>query len=244
MRWLSANKSYIGLASVLIIAVLSFALAPGFWAKLALHAGNFYFNVEGDGVYNLDKARKYFEIALKLDPKVPDAWHQLSRIDFLRGDFYTALTNINKQIELHGENFMASFYVRGLIQGYMCKISAAEEDFKKFLEWDSQNWAALNDLAWIYFQQGEYEKAEEASRQGLDVAPQNPWLLNSLGVSLLNQGAKAEAREVFLKAQNYVALLTEKEWQKAYPGNDPKLADHGIENIKKIIAANLELASD
>jgi len=243
MPWLSENKFYIWLVLVLIAALLSFGFLPKVRAELALIAGNYYFNSYGQGVYDRAKAKKYFEKALKFDPNVPDAWHQLAGIDFIEGNFYVALNKINKQIEIHNDSFMASFYVRGLIQGYIGNFSQAEQDFKKFLEWDQRNWAAWNDLAWIYFMQGDYKKAQVASLKGLNVDPKNPWLLNSLGVSLLNQNKKAEARELFLEAKTYAEKLSEKDWQRAYPGNNPKSSKQGLEKIKKIIASNLELTN-
>ena len=211
-------------------------------AGFALEIGNYYFNVYGDGVYDLRRAQKYFERALFLDPNVPDAWHQLARIDFLRGNFADALLKINKQIEIHGDSFMASYYMRGLINGYAGNLNQAEADFKKFLAWDSANWAAHNDLAWIYFKKGDYKKVEITAREGLVFDKSNPWLLISLGASLLNQGKKSEAKKIFESAQATAAALTEKDWNKAYPGNDPRIALKGLEEMKKTIEYNLELS--
>lgn len=210
-------------------------------AKFALDIGNYYFNVGGNGDYDLDSAEKYFTRALRRDPNVPDAWHQLARIDFLRGDFSSALEKINKQIELHGDSFMASYYIRGLINGYAGNLKDSETDFKKFLEWDPQNWAADNDLAWIYFRQGRYEDAERIAEQGLAWAPDNPWLLTSLGVSLLNLERKKEAKIALKRAQMAAQKLTETDWHKAYPGNDPQAAAKGLANMQKVIDYNLGL---
>ncbi|MDO8561019.1 MAG: tetratricopeptide repeat protein [bacterium] len=210
-------------------------------ADLALKIGNYYFNVYKDGVYDLNKAKKYFNKALEIDPKTPDAWHQLARIDFLKGDFTLALEKINKQIEIHGDSFMASFYIRGLIEGYAGDFDQAEKDFKKFIEWDRQNWAALNDLAWIYFKKGDYKNAENMAEIGLKIAPQNPWLLTVFGVSMLNQNQKEEAKKAFIQAKINANLLTEADWHKAYPGNDPKSAGKGLESMKKIIESDLSL---
>ena len=209
--------------------------------NLALKIGNYYFNVYQDGVYDLKKAETYFNKALEIDQKTPDAWHQLARIDFLKGDFPSALEKINKQIEIHGDSFMASFYIRGLIEGYAGDLDGAEKDFKKFLSWDPKNWAAYNDLAWIYFKNGDYKNTEKMAEAGLKIAPQNPWLLNTLGVSLLNQNQKKEAKKYLIQAKTNADLLKESDWHKAYPGNDPKSAQRGLESMKKTIQLNLSL---
>lgn len=210
-------------------------------AEFALSIGNYYFNVGGEGEYDLAKAEKFFRYALFLNSRVPDVRHQLARIDFLRGDFENALEKINKQIELHGDSFMASFYIRGLIEGYSGKLDEAEADFKKFLEWDKTNWAAHNDLAWIYFQKGDYKKTEEIARKGLEFNRGNAWLLTSLGVALLNQNKKEEALAALQGARVSVDLLTEADWQRAYPGNDPAWSQKGLEEMKKTIEFNLGL---
>lgn len=210
-------------------------------AEFAVKIGNYYFNVYGDGVYDLDRAEKYFKTALELDPMVPDAWHQLARIDFLRGNFYKALSKINKQIELHGDSFMASYYIRGLISGYSGDYGQAEADFKKFLAWDAENWAGHNDLAWIYFKKGDYKKVEEIARAGLRLNQYNPWLLTSLGVALLNLGEKDEARLTLRKALEEAQKLTPSDWQKAYPGNDPRVAKDSLGGMIAAIKSNLSL---
>mgnify|MGYP001580654449 CR=1 FL=1 len=211
-------------------------------AGLELELGNYYFNVSGLGAYDLKKAERHFNRALDIDPDIPDAWHQLARIDFLRGHFAEALVKINKQISIHGDSFTASYYMRGRVSGYAGDFKQAEADFKKFLVWDKTNWAAHNDLAWVYFKQGDYKKVEAIAREGLAYNKNNPWLLTSLGASLLNQGKRSEAKKIFENAQTAASALTEKDWNKAYPGNDPRIASKGLETMKKTIEYNLELS--
>jgi len=210
-------------------------------ALLFVKIGNYYVNVRNSGAYDLAEAEKYFMRALNTDPNIRDAWHQLARIDFLRGNLDGALEKINRQIDIHGESFMASFYIRGLIYGYRRDFYEAERDFNAFLEWSPANWAAHNDLAWIYFQKGDFEKAEATARRGMERAGENAWLLTSLGVALLNLGRNDEARSVLEKAMALAGGLDEADWMKAYPGNDPRLAGRGLALMKETITYNLGL---
>lgn len=210
-------------------------------ANKLVQKGNYYFNVGGDGRYDLKKAERYFRKALEIDPAVSDAWHQRARIDFLRGDFDGALAKINTQIELHGDSLMSSYYIRGLIYGYTKDFANAEKDFLKFLEWEKMNWATYNDLSWIYFQQGDYEKTLKTAEAGLAYHPNNPWLLNMAGISSLNLDDIDNARAYLEKALVWAETLTEKDWHKAYPGNDPRVAGQGITEMKEAIHANLNL---
>ncbi len=236
-------RTWIGLAIWKVSHLPEVALFFDRDATFALEIGNYYFNVYGDGVYNLQKAHAYFNLSLARDPNVPDAWHQLARIDFLNRDFAGALEKINTQITLHGNSLMASYYIRGLINGFLGNANDAERDFLTFLSWDTKNWAAHNDLAWVYFSQGEYRKTEEIARAGLVFNPENPWLLTSLGVALLNQGKKTEAHMVFTSALKQAEKLTTADWHHAYPGNDPLLGDTGLKKMQEVIRRNLVLAS-
>lgn len=208
-------------------------------AALRFTIGNYYY---GGGAYDTAKAKKAYEAALALDPRLEGAHYQLARIHFVEGDFKQALEAINEELELHPD-FKRSYYVRGLIHGYNGSVKEAEADFKKFLEWKPDSWAALNDLAWIYFQSGKYEEAAETARRGLQFSPASPWLWNSLGVSLLNLGDKEGAREAFERALVAIAPMEEADWGWAYPGNDPSLYGKGFAGMKAAIEKNLGRAS-
>ena len=212
-------------------------------AEFALEIGNYYFNVGGTGEYDLKKADYFFSRAIAIDPAVPDAWHQRARISFLKGDFKDALQKINTQISLHGDSFMASYYIRGLIYGYDGQFDKAIPDFEKFLAWDKTNWAARNDLAWIYFQKGDFKSANKLAEEGLQFNPNNTWLLTMKGVTLLNLGKRQEARQVLENALKRAQALTPADWERAYPGNDPKSARDGLEKMVNAIEYNLYLTN-
>ena len=209
-------------------------------AKLAFDLGNYYF---GGGEYDLALAEEEYKRAGVLDTQLLGPRYQLSRVAFLQGDFSKARSLINEEISLHPD-FKRSFYVRGLIEGYAGNSPQAENDFKKFLEWDSQSWAAHNDLAWIYFQKGEYEKAKVVAEEGLKFNPQNPWLLNALGVALLNMNKMGDAKAAFQKALSASRRLSSQDFKKAYPGHDPGGADLRLSSFVEILENNLKKAMD
>lgn len=209
-------------------------------AVLRFEIGNYYF---GGGVYNPERAEKYFKQALEIDSNIPGAHYQIARIYFVRGNFYTALQEINKEIELNPD-FKRSYYVRGLVRGYSRNLAEAESDFKEFLKWKPESWAGWNDLAWVYFQEGKYKEARDSARKGLDIYPDNPWLLNSLGVALLNTGEKYDAKEAFAKALSVAESMVPEDWGRAYPGNNPEIYSEGLLKMKESIGNNLKLLAD
>ena len=190
-------------------AGLATTLSP-YDANLRFVIGNYYF---GDGAYDTKKAEGYFRDTLALNPNFEGPHYQLARIYFIRGNFSGARDEINAEISLHPD-FRRSYYVRGLINGYSGRLADAESDFKIFLLWKPNSWAGNNDLAWIYFQEGKYIEARDTAREGLTIAPHNPWLLNSLGVVLLNTDDKKGAEDAFLKARATLEIMTEKDWVK------------------------------
>ncbi len=222
-------------ALLLVLAGILFLAPPN--AQALFERGNYYY---GGGAYDTAKAEKYFRAALALDPMLQGPHYQLARIYFVQGDFYTAENEINKELDLHPD-FKRSYYVRGLIYGYSGRLAEAEADFKQFLKWMPDSWAGNNDLAWIYFQEGKYAEAHDTARVGLTIAPENPWLLNALGVALLNLDDKKGAKEAFTKALAVIGSMNEKDWGVAYPGNDPSIYGEGFSKMKVSIQQNLQL---
>jgi tetratricopeptide (TPR) repeat protein len=210
-------------------------------AQDAFACGNHYFGIYDASAYDIVKAEDYFGRAVEIDPKFPDAWHQYARIAFLKGDFGTALYRINKQFEYRGDELVDSYYIRGLIEGYAKDYPAAERDFSKFLEFDPKNWAANNDLAWIYFAQGKFKESLAQADLGLSYNGENPWLVVMRAMSLYNLGDEETALVDLRTAQRKAEMLTEDDWSRAYPGNDPAVAGRGLAAFKEAIRQNLAL---
>lgn len=202
--------------------------------------GNYYYN---GGAYDTQKAERMYNLALKVKPESDFSYYQLARISFVEGNFDLALERIDKALELNPENKRA-FYIRGLIDGYAGRYTDAIEDFKKFVQWSPFEWAGYNDLAWAYFENGEYEKVRETAQMGLDKTdPENAWLLNGLGVAYLNLGESKKAEEIFEKVKVLAQNMPVEKWVSAYPGNDPGTAEWNLEKFKTDIGANSKLAA-
>ena len=199
--------------------------------------GNYYF---GQGAYDVTRAKRYFQATITLDERYPLAHYQLSRIYFIQGNLNRALKEIDRELELYPD-FKRSYYIRGLTYGYRKELAKAASDFEEFLKWKPESWAGHNDLAWIYFQMGEYEKVLQTVEEGLQYSPANVWLLNSQGVALLNLGRKDEARLAFEQALPIAMGMTATDWGRAYPGNNPGIYPKGLTSMQESIKKNLEL---
>ncbi|MDP3769640.1 MAG: tetratricopeptide repeat protein [bacterium] len=208
-------------------------------ATLAMEIGKHYFN---GGAYDLEKAKRAFERARAIDPQLLGPRFQLGRIEFIRGNFNSALMFANEELQLHPE-FDRVYYLRGLVHGYAGSLSQAAEDFQEFLKTHPKSWAAHNDLAWIYFRQGEFEKVAQTAKKGLEWNPGNTWLLTAYGTALFNLGKKGEAKKTLTEALLEAEKLTLDEWGKAYPGNNPEIYAQGLDAMRKTIKKNLDLLS-
>jgi tetratricopeptide (TPR) repeat protein len=218
---------------------ISFTVAPS--AEKAYAYGERHFNGQRESAYDIARAEYYFNEALKSDPSLPYLHHEMARIYFLRGDFGDALSQIDVQIAEHGTSTPNSYYVRGLIEGYMGDYDDAAKDYAYFLTFDPHDWAGLNDYAWVLMKAGRYAEAAKATSEGLRYFPDNPWLLNSNAIALYETGHLAEAKPIAARALAAAGKIMENDWLHAYPGNDPQIAGAGIASLRKAAADNMHM---
>ncbi len=171
---------------------IMYALHPS--PERAFAYGERHFSAGDVAEYDIVRAGYFFNEAAKKDPTIPYLYHELARIDFLRGDFTAALARINFQISMQGDKTPNSYYVRGLIEGYMGDYDASAKDYEHFLKFDPNNWAALNDYAWVLLKADRPGDAAEAAEKGLALFPNNAWLLNTDATALYETHDYADRR--------------------------------------------------
>ncbi len=208
-------------------------------AERAFKYGERHFSATNRREYDIRRAEYFFNKAADIDPTTPYLYHELARIAFLKGDFETAMVLIDSQIQLMGDKAPDSYYIRALIEGYKGDYAASAEDYERFLKFHPTNWAAINDYAWVLLKAGRAEEAAAATARALEWFPDNPWLLNTNATALYEVHKYEAALQAVQRASVAVAKLSEKEWLKAYPGNDPKIADQGIAAFKKAVQDNM-----
>lgn len=216
---------------------VAYAMAPS--AQRAFAYGERHFDAADSADYDINRAEYFLNLAATKDPNVPYLYHELARISFLRGDFKRAMAQISFQINLHGDTAPNSYYIRGLIEGYMGDYADSARDYEQYLQFDPRNWAALNDYAWVLLKAERFSDAADVTNRGLASFPDNPWLLNSHATALYELGRHQEALVFAQKASLTVGSVTEAQWSRAYPGNDPKIAAAGLSSFKKAVSDNM-----
>lgn len=217
---------------------IAFLLAPS--GARAAAFGDMHFGASA-AIYDIDRAEYFYQKAAALDPQYPYVYHQLARIEFLKGNFNTAVFYINKQIELHGDTAPSSYYVKGLIEGYMGRYADAAKDYEHYLSLVPPNWAGMNDYAWVLLKAGRAADAVPETQRGLVLFPDNAWLLNTSAIGLFETGKLKEALAHAKAAVEASGKITESQWLTAYPGNDPKVAQEGIATLRKSSEDNMHM---
>lgn len=212
-------------------------------AWLRVNIGEYYFNLHDEGAYDLERAEAFMIAALQIDPDINWAWYHLGHISFIKGDFASAIYRLNKQLEIHGPNAAAgTYYLRALTYAFDGQYEKAAEDFTYYLEEVRRDTWGLNDLAWVYTMMGDYEAAYTYAEEGLAIDPEHTWLLTTAGVALINLERYDEAVVLLEKAYARSLELTETDWGKAYPNNDPAIRPESLSFMRETIKKNLDLA--
>lgn len=213
-------------------------------AERAYAFGTEHFDSTTSFAYDIDRAGELYRRAIALDPALPFVHHQLARVEFLHGRLPLALKYVDEEIALTGPASPSTHYVKGLILGYMDRFEESALSFETYLREDPTNWAAINDYAWVLMKAGRPEEALQSIEWGLEHWAENPWLLNSYAAALFELGQRDEARGAIEAAHNAVAHVTKEDWSRAYPGNDPQIAEDGLEALRGSIEENMHTIMD
>jgi tetratricopeptide (TPR) repeat protein len=237
ISFIKKYKKYLinSVASVILLAGAVVLLAPQTHLKL----GDYFFG-GATSFYNVNLAQHFYAYAAYSPvAKAPQyAHYQLSRTYFIQGRLQSALFEAQSELALYPDN-VRTYYILGLTYGYMNREQEAVDAFSVFIRAYPHSWAARNDKAWLQFRLGDIEAALATIESVAQV--QNPWVQNTYGTLLLNLERHAEAKQAFAVAYQQASLMTEAEWGGAYPGNDPRVYELGLQATKQSIKSNLEL---
>lgn len=133
--------------------------------------------------------------------------------------------------------------MKGLVEGAIGEYDTAAEDYRTFLSlttFPKNGWAGFNDYAWVLLKGGKPNEALKAIDEGLTRYPDNAWLLTLKTSTLYELSRFPEALESGKAAVIAADKLTEAEWRSAYPGNDPRTAQQGLDTIRRSSRENVE----
>lgn len=169
-----------------------------------------YFDALGSLCYfkgEMEKAEMYWSRALDLNPNFSRAADNLIRFYDARGEFDSAIRAIQR-LNQRNKNSITRMIQLGQVNRKINRDDKAEHYFKLALEKDRYCSRALNGLAEIRFDEGNFDEAKallKRSNRSLDTAS----YLNQQGIKLVKKGNYQEALDLYRNAQ-YVLPLQEK----------------------------------
>lgn len=170
----------------------------------------------------------------------PYAHHQLSRVYFIKGDSNAALEEAKKELEVYPNN-TSTYYILGLTYGYMNRTHEAIDAFSKYIETHPDTWAGRNDNAWLQFRIGDIDGAIKTIEPIAENFRYTAWVQNTYCALLINKKDYKEAKKRCGYAKDAVDKMSPNEWGRAYPGNDPRIYEAGLQSMNKSISQNLYL---
>jgi tetratricopeptide (TPR) repeat protein len=233
-------KKNINLRSVSFVTLL--LLVCNIYANsfLSYQLGGIFFG-EIKPLYNIKLAHFFYKRSaypiLNTKPK-QYAHYQLSRVYFIEGDLYSALDEANNELKIYPTS-KHTYYILGLIYGYLNKEQKAIDAFSKYIESHPDTWAGRNDKAWLQFRIGDIDGAITTILPVVERYKYTPWVQNTYCALLINKKDYVKATEVCADAKKIIDTVTEEGWGRAYPGNDPRLYSDGLQAMKKSIRENI-----
>jgi Tfp pilus assembly protein PilF len=146
-----------------------------------------------------DLALRHYEEARSLDPRNPEIGREMGRLWVDAGAPELGLPYLEEACRTTPDDDLAWSY-RGIALDLLKRYPEAEDALRKAVALDSRRWDYLNNLGWNLLLQERYAQAADEFARGLSLAPDEPALLNNLGLAAGYQGLPDSALAVFRRA--------------------------------------------
>lgn len=182
----------------------------------------------------LDKAAEMYQQAYEMQPN--------DRVLFTLADMMTAqgkqpdaIKLLNNALEKNNKNVGVHFKLATAYQ-QQNDNKEAERHYKAILNEQPDNVLALNNLAFLYFQQNN-PQALELAKKAYDKAPESAAILDTYGYILIKQGQHKEGLAILEKAASLAPSVNDIQFHlaEAYSSNDNQ--KKAIEILETIVKA-------
>jgi Flp pilus assembly protein TadD len=146
-----------------------------------------------------DDAARQLRAAIALDPEFLAAMANLISLDLARGELQEARSVADRYVALAPDSARA-LYSRGIVALRIGDARTARDDFGKLLHANPSYAVAHYDLALAEERLSRFDAAERELRSALTLAPTYARARLALGVVLLREGRRIEARAAFAQA--------------------------------------------
>lgn len=237
LRFATRHFGKIFFGIIIVAASVVLLYAP---ASFAL--GNVFFGGK-PSLYNLPLAQFLFlRAAYPYVGETPPhyAHHQLSRTYFIKGELKQAADEAERELAIYPDD-TRTYYVLGLTYGFMNREEDAIVAFSKYIQIYPWSWPARNDKAWLQFRIGDINGALETIEPIAQYFRYTVWVQNTYCALLINKNRYEDAELACQYAKEAADKMTEADWGRSYPGNDPRIYGTGLRAMKMSIEQNMML---
>lgn len=165
------------------------------------HLYGITYHTKGD----MDKAKYYYQTAIKINPNWVFPMVNLASIYHSEGDTKKALELLNSAIAVDSR-FASSYYMKGLLFQENQKLTDAEREYRKALELDPQHFGTANNLGRILEKKGLNEHHDEIInlyKQAVGAEPNFLGAWCNLGRIYIKTGQENKAISTLKQALNH-----------------------------------------
>ncbi|WP_353517887.1 XrtA/PEP-CTERM system TPR-repeat protein PrsT [Thalassotalea sp. SU-HH00458] len=148
---------------------------------------------KGASINAIENLKAYYDVYS--EPKyavfITAAYYSLKKFDV--GTAFMEKHLVENEADLSSQMFLAM---------YLTKIDRerAIYHYNKIVDNHPKNIIAINNLAWILFEEKQYTKAEALIERAIEIAPNTPAILDTAGMIKVQLGKKNESIDLFRKA--------------------------------------------
>jgi tetratricopeptide (TPR) repeat protein len=142
------------------------------------------------------EAEQSFLKVIEMEPRFPGAYQALSRIYIGEGRVDEALEKARLALQLHPDD-LGSLMLKATVLQQQGDVEEAKRSYELVLARNPRFAAAANNLSYLYLEYfDDTDKALDLAQQAKELAPDDPYILDSLGWVLYRKGEYAWALSV------------------------------------------------
>ncbi len=148
---------------------------------------------------NFVRAESLFKATLSLDDTLIEAWLGLAQVRNQMQEIEWALATLDTAIQASPDESLRFIFYKGAILSQNQRFAEAVDYYRRILDADPTNQAAMFSLGAAYERTGRYDEAETEFRKLLKLSPDHDAALNYLGFMFADRGVKLKEAESLIK---------------------------------------------
>ena len=150
---------------------------------------------------SLNIAHKHFKRSAMIAPSFHWAQFNLAKTYDQKNQSDSAIIRLNKVLERYPTHIATQSMLGNIYGKKLNDYPKAEFYLSKAIEYGDRSKGVYHNLGIVYALSGKYEQSIQSFRTALELSPNDPAVLNDLGLTYLNAGNEVEGRKLLNKAE-------------------------------------------